>query len=170
MTYALNFVIPEGPTGPQGPKGEQGAKGENGTTGLNAYGGLYNSGGQINLGISTSTVANLPSSLPNYNLSYNGNNGILIDATGTYEISYHLLFTVSYATRVTINIRENANNIPNLGITKDLTTGTDYSYSGSTIVKLNEGDIITMNLLAQESTNINLNSGNGASLIVKKID
>ncbi len=170
MSYALNFVIPAGATGPQGERGPMGPKGENGTTGLNAYGGLYNSGGQINLGISTATPVILNGTMPNYNLSYDGNNGIVIKQTGTYEISYNLLFTITFDSQIIFNVRQNSTNIANLGITRNLTSNTNYAYHGSTILSLNENDVITMYLTSLSSTNVNLGSGLGASLIVKKID
>ena len=66
--YALNFVIPQGPTGPAGPQG-----------GLSSYGGRFNnSASTLNLGILTQTQIPLPTTLPNSNTSYATSNSIRV--------------------------------------------------------------------------------------------
>ncbi len=168
MSYALNFVIPQGPTGPIGPMGP---KGENGTTGLNAYGGKYSpSNTKINLGISTPAQVPLSNNMPEYNINYSANNGIVIQQTGIYEISYYLSFTVSYDTELQLNIRKNSSNLPFLAMSKSLTAGNNYVFNGSFITELSSSDVITMVLVSTISTTVNLDPNNGASLIIKKIN
>lgn len=158
--YALNFVIPQGPTGPQGPAG-----------GLSAYGGRFNnSASTLNLGILTQTQIPLPTTLPNSNTSYATSNSITINQTGVYEINYFLNVSVAVGTTLTLAIRNNGTNIPSTVVSRLLSVGTSSVYSGSTIVSLNSGSIIDMAISALVAVGVNLSSGVNASLTVKRIN
>ena len=174
-SYALNFVIPQGPTGPQGIIGPTGATGITGPTGpangLNAYGGRYNNNASsISLGLLSQTQIPLTTTMPNLNTTYTTDNSITITNSGVYEINYFLNVSVTVGTTLTMAVRNNGTNIPSTVISRLLSVGTSSVYSGSTIVNLPAGSVIDMAISALVAVGVNLSNGVNATLTVKRLN
>ncbi len=158
--YALNFVIPQGPTGPTGP-----------AAGLNAYGGKYSDTAQtINLGIGTQTQIGLPNEMASLNTTYTPANSITVAEAGSYEINYYSNVSAALGTTVTLAVRVNGTNIPSTVISRALSVGVSSNYSGSTIVTLAAGDVVDMAISALLAVGVTLGSGVNATLSVKKLN
>lgn len=170
--YALNFVIPQGPTGPTGVTGVTGATGATGpSNGLNAYGGKYNTTSQtLNLGIGTQTQLPLPTAMPNLNTTYTPTNSITVTQAGTYEINYYSNVSAALGTTVTMAIRNNGTNIPSTVISRTLSVGVGSIYSGSTFVTLAAGDVIDIAISALLAVGVTLGTGVNTTLTVKKLN
>ena len=155
MNYAINFKIPQGPTGPAG--------------GIAAFGGLYNdSTDDIEIKIGEQTKLPLPNEMPNANITYN-NNSIEILESGIYEINYFSSVTVSISANVTLAVRKNGENIPAAILTRSLSIGSSPIYSGSVIVELDASDILDLAISSGLGIDVNLPSGVNTTLSVKKI-
>lgn len=156
-SYALNFTIPQGPTGP--------------SFGLNAYGGRYNNtGGSISLGVGTQTQIPLSVTMPNQNITYPTANSITVAQAGTYEINFFSNISVALGTTVTVAVRSNGTNIPSSVISRTLSVGTSSIYSGSVIATLAAGSVIDMAMSALLSVGVTLGSGVNSTLTVKKLN
>lgn len=159
MNYALNFVIPQGPTGPTGP-----------ASGLLVYGGKYNNtSSNISLGIGTQSQVPLPVSMPNLNTTYTPVNSITVNQGGTYEINYYTNVSVAIGTTLTLAVRANGTNIQQTIVSRTLSVGTSSVYSGSVLVQLSANTIIDMAVSALVAVGVTLGSGTTATLTVKKI-
>ena len=159
MNYALNFIIPQGPTGPTGP-----------SSGLIVYGGKYNNTtGNISLGIGTQSQVPLPVSMPNLNTNYTSSNAITVTQSGVYEINFYTNLSAALGTTLTLAIRANGTNIPSTVISRALSVGTSSVYSGSVLVQLDANTIIDMAISALIAVGVTLGSGTTASITVKKI-
>lgn len=159
MNYALNFVIPQGPTGPTGP-----------SSGLLVYGGKYNNtSSNISLGIGTQSQVPLPVSMSNSNTTYATNNSITVTQGGVYEINFYTNVSVALGTTLTLAIRANGTNIPSTVISRTLSVGTSSIYSGSVLVQLPANTVIDMAVSALIAVGVTLGSGTTATLTVKKI-
>ena len=161
-----------GPTGPQGEVGDTGPQGETGpaTDGLAAYGGLYSTSTDT-VALTENTPVTLPlgNEMPMLNVTY-GANSITIEQDGDYEINYGLLGSVNPASTITISV--NVNGTPEVSgvISQDFITGTARSMNGTTIVSLNDGDVITLTVEGSAATTLTpLDNVNGY-LTVKKLD
>ena len=178
MNYALNFVIPQGPTGPTGligPTGPQGLIGSTGPTGpsagLSAYGGRFNNTTQIiTLGIGTQSQIPLANTMPNRSVTYTTANSINISSAGSYEINYYSNVSATVATTLTLSVRVNGTNIPSATISRALSVGTGSIYSGSVIVTLAPGDVIDMAVSALLALGVTLGTGVNATLSVKRLN
>ena len=151
--YLLNFIIPQGPTGPAG--------------GILAYGGIYsNDDTHVDLPISGDPVQiELESTMPSSNISYSTSNCITILVAGVYEISYHANVSTTAAT-ITLNLRNNGQDIPETAITRTIT---QYTFNGSIIMSLGANSTLDMVVSSTLGVDINLNGANNASIIVKKL-
>lgn len=159
MNYALNFVIPQGPTGPTGP-----------SSGLLVYGGKYNNtSSNISLGIGTQSQVPLPVSMPNLNTTYTTTNSITVSQGGVYEINYYTNVSVALGTTLTLAVRANGTNIAQTVVSRTLSVGTSSVYSGSVLVQLSANTIIDMAVSALIAVGVSLGSGTTATLTVKKI-
>ncbi len=113
--------------------------------------------------------------MPSASVEYTPENSITISETGVYEIDYYAtISTEAQANTITMAVRNGTENIPSTEVA--ITTGNSntFTYSGSTIVDLTEGDIIDMagtpstgsgNLVIGSTTSDSV----GALLTVKKI-
>ena len=169
---------PQGATGPQGPQGATGAQGPQGdtgpagpaTNGLAAYGGLYStSTDTIALTENTPVTVPLGTQMPVLNETY-GANSITIDEEGDYEINYGLLGSVDPASTITLSVNVNAAPEASGTISQDFITGTARSMNGSTIVSLNEGDVITLTVEGTATTTLTPQNNVSAYLTVKKLN
>lgn len=171
------FGLP-GPQGPPGPQGEPGTS----TNGLAAYGGLYNSINQF----PRFTTADQPAqvsfnmTMPLKNVSAPGNNTIVIQLTGDYEIHYNLLINTVAAVNMASAVRKNGTEISSTRVTQNLAldNATGFSYDGrlsaSVIVSLQAGDVLDLTVtvvrLLPANFDVVINNNGNAVLAVKKLD
>lgn len=137
-------IGPTGPTGATGPTGPQGEIGPTGLSSLSAYGGLYND--EITNSASYPGGTEIPIVMPTtmiaLNISYDGNNHIIIEQDGIYELNYSLSVGTSSTPPINLDniIKVNDQSLPEL--TTKTVTGTFGTFTTSTIVKLNAKDVI----------------------------
>lgn len=166
----LAFTIPEGPTGPTGDIGATGPTGP--ANGLNAYGGLYHeSTGNVSLNNTDSSTIPLDNEMPELNVTYTPTNTITIQQAGTYELIYGAEISSAQQTTVTLSVRNGTSNVDGTAIAKALNSNVVTSYNGNIITDLDEGDTLTLSLVALVSTEITLaGTGLNAQLAVKKLN
>ena len=164
-----------GPAGATGATGATGAAGPTGPTGpangLNAYGGKYSNTSQtLNLLLGSQTLVALAQTMPASNVTYTTANSVTVGQTGVYEINYLLTASVSLATTLTVAVRANGTNIPATEIIRGLSVGTVTTFTASSIVSLNSGDILDLAVSALLALSVSLGSGLTAELTVKKLN
>lgn len=173
----------QGPVGPQGPQGEagatgatgpqgpQGPAGEDGENGLAAYGGRYST---ATTPISLTTTAQnlaLATAMPNSNVT-NGANSITIVEAGDYEVNYGLSGSTSgNPTTVTLQVAVNGAANPSTVMTHTLQSSiTSDVFTGSSIITLAAGDVVTLQALAGNTSTFTPSAGVNAYLTVKKLN
>lgn len=108
--------------------------------------------------------------MPAENVTYIPANSITVGETGVYEINYFSNLSAALGTTVTMAVRVNGTNIPSAEVSRALSVGVTTPFSGSTIVNLTAGDVITMALSALIAVGVTLGNGVSATLSVKKLD
>lgn len=166
--YKLNFTIPQGPTGPAGVQGETGPTGPSGEkgVGLQAYGGIYNDqGNQLNIPANQLYVLVFPSTMPKYNMTYQGIDSFIIEEDGTYEISYGFIFAVNNIVynsvrNCTLRLRANGVDIPGSVITITVKN----SDQDSIIVYNNVFNSVIADLKSQDNIYLHFSSDNDITI------
>ena len=166
---------PTGPIGPQGIAGEVGATGPTSPAGdsavIEAYGGLFDTSVEsLTLTPGTSTLIPLASIMPSSNVTI-GTNTLTIEEAGVYEINYMLSGTAALGNTgdITFSVQNNGVAIPSAEITQRVTTNDSVQMTGSTIVTLAEGDVLSLALESELTATFNLNANTNATLSVKKL-
>jgi len=139
---------------------------------LAAFGGLFNTApGTITIPIigGTETVT-FNDTYPSLDVTYSPANSITINTTGIYEINYFLNATANAAVLTTYAVRNGGAVIPETEVSSLLSVGTNFIYSGTTIVNLTAGSVLTMTVSALLGLTLTLADGTNASLIVKRLD
>lgn len=130
---------PQGPPGPQGPAGRVGPMGPQGPPGpgIQSYGYVYN------LTPSKLIIVNAGADIPlssngllNRVIHTEGATTITVPDTGTYLINYSLSANVDFGSSVALAVNGTADLSTKLPVT--------FNSSGSAILNLNEGDVITL--------------------------
>ena len=107
---------------------------------------------------------------PSLDVTYAPANSITINSTGIYEINYFLNATASAAILTTYAVRIGGVVIPETEVSALLALDTNFIYSGTAIVNLTAGDVLTMTVSALLGLTLTLADGTNASLIVKRLD
>lgn len=167
---ATGATGPQGPQGPQGPEGPQGPAGEDGTNGLSAYGGLYStSTTPLSLTTTAQTVP-LAAAMAFDGVTI-GTNSITVPDAGDYEINYSLSgATEGDPSTITLQVDSNGTVIPSTVVTHPIQSSvTNDVITGSTIVSLSAGDVLTLQALAGDDTTFTPADNVNAFLTVKKL-
>lgn len=152
-TYALQFTIPQGPTGP--------------ANGLNSYGGLYSTTNEpLTLTGGADTPITLATPMANENVTQAANT-ITIQNPGNYEISYWVQANGTPAGSITVIARNATAEIPGTSQTLPVDGTNDVIFSGNTIVALTTGDTISLAASSDDVTTANIVA---ASLSVKQLN
>lgn len=176
---------PTGATGPMGVTGPMGAMGPTGATGTTvfagAYGGLYNSVTQLIFftAVDADVQVRLNSTMPGSAVFYPGNNTLVIQQAGDYEINFNMLLNASETINVGFGARVNGAYLPQTRGTQtllrdaDLTLTADGRLTGSSIAALAAGDVLDLAISVLNVLPPNLDaalSGRAnATLTVKKL-
>lgn len=118
--------------------------------------------------------------MPLKNISVPGNNTLIIQQAGDYEINYNLLLNTTVSANMAAMIRKNGDIIPATQISQNLASDNagKLSYDGrlcvSAIASLNAGDILdvalaVVRLLPAEFDAV-INSNGNATFTVKKLN
>ena len=178
-TGAMGIAGPVGATGPTGPIGPTGPEGPAGTT---VCGGLYNASTQLVFFTAPNTYVQLRLNTPTplRNVAAPGNNTLVIQESGDYEINYNVLLNTSRAVTAAIAVRRNGTAIAatrgsqTLAVDSTTTISYDGRLSASTIVTLDAGDVIDLALSVVNTLPAGLdaivNGNANATLTVKKLD
>ena len=166
-TGATGATGPQGPQGPQGATGPQGPAGENG---LASYGGLYSTDISSVALTPTNTTLSLASTMPSKNVTY-GTNSITVQNSGDYELNYGLIGSVNPASTLTLSVANNGTAIPSSMVTRVYDQDQNISQTGSTIVTLNSGDVLTLQASSSvDTTKFTPNNNVHAYLTVKQLN
>ncbi len=168
--HHLAFLIPKGDKGDTGEKGAQGPAGPPGTEFVSAYGIMYSmSETQLTLPQGIDTVIPLPETGTAFFTEYTDDNSIKIKENGVYLISYLLCGATNEDCSLTMSVRANGLLQPATNTTSEFQAQIINCISGSTIVSLNENDLITLNVKPSMTVNIIFNGSTNAMLSVAKI-
>ncbi len=167
LVHHLSFFIPRGEKGDIGP---QGPTGPAGTSFVSAYGMRYQmTNTQIALPINTDTVIPLPEKGTAFFTEYPEDNSIKIKENGVYLVSYLLSGATNEDCSLTTSVRANDLLQPATNITCEFQAQIINSMSGSTIISLNENDLVTLNVRPSMAVNMIFNGSTSAMLSVAKI-
>ncbi len=147
-TYEINLGIPNG-------------------VGLAAYGGLYsNSNNPISTTADVASQIDLPSVMPNSNLTTN-NNEIVISEAGSYEITYSVVLTPTLASTIQVYAQDNGVEIAESNITIALTAGQNIILNKNIITNIYTNSNIDLVIESNQTDTVNVTS---CALTIKKLD
>lgn len=168
--HHLSFSIPKGDKGDTGPKGDIGPAGPPGKDFTSSYGIRYsNTETQINLPQAVDTALPLPEKGAALFTEYINDNSIKIKENGVYLISFSLCGATNEDCSLTTSVRANGLLQPATNITSEFQAQIINCMSGSTIVSLNQDDLITLNIKPSMTVNMIFNGSTSAMLSVAKI-
>ena len=79
----------------------------------------------------------LNSTLPSKDITFNGNNTLLIQCSGTYELTFFGNFkSTNYDANLTFFVRANGTRLPETVVNLDIRANTDYSFERTVLVHL----------------------------------
>ena len=163
-----------GPTGAAGAAGATGATGATGPTGaangLNAYGGLYTTAAPSLSLSTTAQQVTLGDTMPEKGVTYTPANSITVTDTGLYDIFYSITLTPDTADTITVSPRVNNTDVTGASSVHTLDADEESTFTKSTLVSLNAGDIVDLAVTATQAVTAPVSSGTGAVLVVKRLD
>ena len=163
-----------GPTGAAGAAGATGATGATGPTGaangLNAYGGLYTTAAPSLSLSTTAQQVTLGDTMPETGVTYTPANSITVTDTGLYDIFYSITLTPDTADTITVSPRVNNTDVTGASSVHTLDADEESTFTKSTLVSLNAGDIVDLAVTATQAVTAPVSSGTGAVLVVKRLD
>lgn len=160
-----------GATGPQGPQGPQGATGPAGPAqGLQSYGGAYHDGAlALEIPEGGSVTIPLENSMDLLNVLLS-NNILTVTQSGTYEVSFVVDINTNGAEPLSVSVRNQNANIPSLIASKNVSGNENNVFTAQALVTLNAQDQLHLSISSLQESDVNLNSGVSASLIVKQVN
>ena len=168
--HHLAFSIPKGEKGDQGEKGPQGPAGPPGTEFVSSYGIRYSMvDTQLALSQGTDTKIPLPEKGVAFLTEYPDDNSIKIKENGVYLVSYLLCGATNEECSMTMSVRANDILQPATSATSEFSAQMINSISGTTIVSLQQNDLITLNVKSSKAVNLKFNGSTNAMLSVTKI-
>lgn len=96
-------------------------------------------------------------------------NQFTILTNGIYKIEYYFSGSISVDTALFVEVLQNDEEIDGTTISKDLITNTDSDFYGMTITTLNEGDIITLGVRANNDVVLTFAPDINAYLLITKL-
>lgn len=104
-----------------------------------------------------------------FGVDVNNENKFLILEDGVYKIEYYFSGSISNDTAFFTELLQNDNVIDGTTVSKDLVTNTDSEFYANTVVRLNNGDFITLNVRTNSDTILTLAPDINAYLIITKL-
>ena len=168
--HHLAFSIPKGEKGDLGEKGPQGPAGPPGTEFVSSYGIRYSMvDTQLALSQGTDTKIPLPEKGVAFLTEYPDDNSIKIKENGVYLVSYLLCGATNEECSMTMSVRANDILQPATSATSEFSAQIINSISGTTIVSLQQNDLVTLNVKSSKAVNLKFNGSTNAMLSVTKI-
>lgn len=168
--HHLAFSIPKGEKGDQGERGVQGPAGPPGTEFVSSYGIRYSMvDTQLALPQGTDTKIPLPEKGFAFLTEYPDDNSIKIKENGVYLVSYLLCGATNEECSMTMSVRANDILQPATSATSEFSAQMINSISGTTIVSLQQNDLVTLNVKSSKAVNLKFNGSTNAMLSVTKI-
>lgn len=96
-------------------------------------------------------------------------NKLTIPSNGTYLIDYYFSGSPSANASVTVELTRNDTAILNTSVTRSMTTSNDSIFSSSTIIKLDKGDEIGLNIESTTGVTVTPSSGTSAYINIVKL-
>lgn len=160
-----------GATGPQGPQGATGPQGPAGPAqGLQSYGGAYHDGAlALEIPEGGSVTIPLENSMDLLNVLLS-NNILTVTQSGTYEVSFVVDINTNGAEPLSVSVRNQNANIPSLIASKNVSGNENNVFTAQALVTLNAQDQLHLSISSLQESDVNLNSGVSASLIVKQVN
>lgn len=155
----LNFSIP---------RGEQGTPGTEITP---AYSNIYNNAQTVtSLTQDVATTVTLGTTGINNNVNNETANKLTITNAGDYKIDYLLVGTSSAAATLTLDVKNNSNQIAGSNISEVASANETVQIQGSVLANLSVGDVIELNISSSATTNLTPSNGTNAYLIITKLN
>lgn len=167
------YCCVQGPIGPKWEKGDIGPigpAGPPGTSFVSSYGIRYSmTEQQLNLLQETDTIIPLIEKGTSFLTEYPDNNSIKIKESGVYFISFLLCGATNEDCSLTMSVRANGLLQPATYITSEFQAQIINCIHGSTIVSLNENDLVTLHVKPSMTVNMIFNGSTNTMLSVAKI-
>lgn len=107
--------------------------------------------------------------MPALNETY-GTNDITVTNDGDYEINYGVSGTVGADTTLTLGVYVGGVAQPSATVSKDFVTTVENSLSGSTILNLPAGSVVTLQISGSTGTTLTPSDNVNTYLTVKKLN
>lgn len=173
--HHLSFYIPKGDMGPAGPKGEVGPTGPAGPAGPkgDAISPVYafrflNQQQQLQISQNVEVVIPFNTSGPAFNAEY-VENGIKIDESAFYLISYYLSGAPSNNATLTVKVTANDGLVPGSVISAEWTQDFIGNVSNVVIAALSANDILKLKVSSLNETALSFNGSTNATLTITKL-
>ena len=134
-----------------------------------AYGGLYSTDTSTVPLTTTNVDLPLGTTLPVLNETY-GVNSVTVDLAGDYELDYGMVGSTVPTSIVTMSVASNGTTIPSSIKINEFANGTPHTMTGSTIVTLPAGAVLTLQASSDVATTYTPTGDSNRYLIVKKLD
>lgn len=172
--HHLTFYIPKGQTGPKGEKGDTGPIGPQGPAGpskIVSYAEKYLDDPQM-LSLTAEVDTNVPlnSAGPALFADYDTENSIDIKQPGFYQVSYFFSATPNNYCKLRVSVKKNDLLLPGGNISTSFQANATSSVSNSIIVALDNGDVLSLCVRSNITTDLTFENGSNAVLSIVKID
>ena len=152
--HILDFEIPMGATGPKQPA---------------TFGYKFSDVGTI-LNLTKQEVETVPLNMVGESRGIDiEEDSFIILTNGIYKIEYYFSGSISMDTALFTEVLKNDEALDGTTISKDLITNTDSDFYGMTVATLNEGDIITLGVRANNDVVLTFAPDINAYLIITKL-
>lgn len=150
--YNIQFTIPAGATGP--------------ANGLNSYGGVYSTTQQTLNTPTAAVTVTMNSTMPSSNLNAAAGNVNIVN-TGVYEINYYAVLSAVEAGTYTLLVDNSGVTVEGTSQTIDVAADGTVNVSGSIIVDLTSGAVLSLRVSSADITN---GSVDAAALSAKQLN
>ena len=168
--HHLTFYIPKGEKGEKGEPGPIGPQGEQGPAMVAAYAVRYqNEAQELNLQTDTETIIPLNQRGPFLLTDYSVDNAIKIKESGFYQISYFFRALTKTDSTLTLSAQDNGLLLPASNVKIVCKANISQIISNTFITALVEDDVLTLNVRANQETDLILEDGTNVVLTIVKV-
>lgn len=161
QNHILDFEIPKGDIGPTGPTGPN-------PRSFYAYK-FSDVGNTINLTETISERIELNRTSFSDGINTNEEDVMVITTTGIYKIEYFFSGSSTVETALTVFVGNTNEAIDGSEISKDVIINTDTDFHGNVLARLEENDVVSLNIVAKKDTIITPAPDTNAYLLINRI-
>ena len=159
--HILDFEIPKGDIGPTGPTGPNPRS---------FYAHKFSDvGNTINLTEAISERIELNRTNFSDGINTNEEDIMIINTTGIYKIEYFFSGSSTVETALTVFVGNTDEAIDGSEISKDVTINTDTDFHGTLLARLEENDVVSLNIVAKKDTVVTPAPDTNAYLLINRI-